>query len=150
MEAKAGRSAYACRIDIRVKTKLDLQKEAYGASLTTLFSVSRQMSAIVQSTAVEKGLPYRIVPEVTVMLGDGRSPRSTSAVFYPGQLLFGEADPEAVGTMKKGIKRRLTQGTGESSSRRSREATPAAAGRSRRQAETGDGPDCHQAVLMEG
>jgi hypothetical protein len=53
-------------------------------------------------------------------------------VFHPGQLLFGEADPEAVGTMKKGVKRRLTQGTGESagsstsSSRRSREATPAA------------------------
>jgi hypothetical protein len=43
VEAKAGRSAYACRIDIRVKTKLDLQKEDYGASLTTLFSASRQM-----------------------------------------------------------------------------------------------------------
>jgi hypothetical protein len=53
-------------------------------------------------------------------------------VFHPGQLLFGEADPEAVGTMKRGVKRRLTQGTGESagsstsSSRRSREAAPAA------------------------
>ncbi len=53
-------------------------------------------------------------------------------VFHPGQLLFGEADPEAVWTMKKGVKRRLTQGTGESagsstsSSRRSREATPVA------------------------
>jgi hypothetical protein len=35
-------------------------------------------------------------------------------VFHPGQLLFGEANPEAVGTMKKGFKRRLTQGTGES------------------------------------
>jgi hypothetical protein len=53
VEAKAGRSAYACRIDIRVKTKSDsdLQKEAYGASLTTLFSASRQMSAIVQNSA---------------------------------------------------------------------------------------------------
>ncbi len=41
-------------------------------SLTTLFSASRQMSAIVQTVAVEKGVPYRTVPEVTVMLGDGR------------------------------------------------------------------------------
>jgi hypothetical protein len=38
VEAKAGRSAYACRINIRVKTKLDSQKEDYGACLTTLFS----------------------------------------------------------------------------------------------------------------
>ncbi len=229
MEAKAGRSTYACRIDIRIKTNSDLQKEAYGASLTTLFSASRQMSAIVQSTAVEKGVPYRIVPEVTVMLGDGRREKSTrlffleirpyrsaaprkapepylvaaygvkevapaataapelpllrerfiktrpsltmgglaqkegpielviardyrrywprlsdrscfaaadlhlmKTVFHPGQLLFGEADPEAARTMKKGVKSRLTQGMGESagsspsSSRRSREASPAA------------------------
>ncbi len=229
MEAKAGRSAYACRIEIRVKTKLDSQKEAYGASLSTLFSASRQMSAIVQTTAVEKGVPYRIVPKVTVILGDGRREKSTrfffleirsyrsvvplkapepllvaaygvkelapaaavvpelpllrerfsksrpaltigglsqkegpvelviardykrywprlvdtscfaadslhlmKTVFHPGQLLCGEADPEAVWTMKKGVKRRLTQGTGESagssasSSRRTREATPAA------------------------
>jgi hypothetical protein len=81
VEAKAGRSAYACRIDIRVKTKLDLQKEAYGAGLTTLFSASRQMSAIVQSAAIEKGIPYRIVPEVTVMLGDGRREKSTRLFF---------------------------------------------------------------------
>ncbi len=53
-------------------------------------------------------------------------------VFHPGQLLCGEADPEAVGTKMRGVKRRLTQGTGESagsstsSSRRPREATPAA------------------------
>jgi hypothetical protein len=200
VEAKAGRSTYACRIDIRVKTKSDLQKEAYGASLTTLFSASRQMSANVQSTAVEKGVPYSIVPEVTVMLGDGRREKSTrlffleirpygsaaprkapepylvaaygvkevasaaaaapklpflrerfsksrptltmgglardyrrywprltdsscfaaadlhlmKTVFHPGQLMFGEADPKVVGTMKKGVKRRLTQGTGES------------------------------------
>ncbi len=37
-----------------------------------------------------------------------------TAVFHPGQLLFGEAEPEAVGTMKKGVKRRLTRGKGES------------------------------------
>jgi hypothetical protein len=53
-------------------------------------------------------------------------------VFHPGQLLCGEADPEAFGTKMRGVKRRLTQGTGESagsstsSSRRPREATPAA------------------------
>ncbi len=228
MEAKAGRSTYACRIDIWVKTKRDSHKEEYGASLTTLFSASRQMSAIVQTAAVEKGVPYRTVPEVTVMLGDGRREKSTKlffldvkahrstrpakepepvlvaaygvkellpaataapelpllrerfrsrptltmeglsqkegpvelviardykrywlwlvdtscfapdklflmkTVFHPGQLLCGEADPEAVGTKMRGVKRRLTQGTGElagsstSSSRRPREATPAA------------------------
>jgi hypothetical protein len=53
-------------------------------------------------------------------------------VFHPGHLLCGEADPEAVGTGMRGVKRRLTLGTGESagsstsSSRRPREATPAA------------------------
>jgi hypothetical protein len=229
VESKAGRSTYACRIDIRVKTKRDSQKEEYGASLTTLFSVSRQMSAIVQTTAVEKGVPYRTVPEVTVMLGDGRCEKSTKLfflevkayrsaqatkepepflvaaygvkelapaataapelpllrerfrnsrpaltmgglsqkegpvelviawdykrywpklintscfapdklflmkmVFHPGQFLCGQADPEAVGTKMRGVKRRLTQGTGESagsstsSSRRPRAATPGA------------------------
>jgi hypothetical protein len=232
VEAKAGRSAYACRMNIRVRTKLDLHKEDYGASLTTLFSASRQMSAIVQATAVEKGVPYRTVSEVTVMLGDGRRKKSTrlffleirpyratvplkapepllvaaygveelapaaaappelpllrerfrngtpaltmgglsqkegpvelviardykrywprlvdtscfaadklflmKTVFHLGQLLCSEADPEAVGTVMRGVKRRLTLGTGESagsstsSSRRPREATPAAARR---------------------
>jgi hypothetical protein len=53
-------------------------------------------------------------------------------VFHPGQLLCGEADPEAVRTGMRGVKRRLTLGKGESagsstsSSRRPREATPAA------------------------
>jgi hypothetical protein len=229
VEAKAGRSTYACRIDIRVKTKLDLHKEKYGASLTTLFSASRQMSAIVQTAAVEKGVPYRTVPEVTVMLGVGPREKSTKLffleikayrnarplkepepllvavygvkelapattaapelylllerflrsrpaltmgglsqkegpvelvvaqdykrywpllvdtscfapdklylmkmVFHPGQLLCSEADPEALGTKMRGVKRRLTQGTGESagsstsSSRRPQEATPVA------------------------
>jgi hypothetical protein len=60
VEAKAGRSAYACRIDIRVKTKSDLHKEAYGASLSTLFSATRQMSAIALGTAIEKGVPCRV------------------------------------------------------------------------------------------
>jgi hypothetical protein len=210
VEAKTGRPAYACRINIRVKTKSDSHKEAYGASLTTLFRATRQMSAIALSAAIEQGLPYRVVPEVNVMLGDGRREKSTrlffleimpyrstaprkapepylvaaygvrevapaaeaapelpllrvrfevrptltigdlaqkagpidlviardhrqywprlldsssfagndlhlmKSVFHPEQLLFGEAKPEAVGTMKKGVKRRLTQGTGES------------------------------------
>ncbi len=57
VEAKAGISSYACRIDIRVRTKWDSQKEEFGGSLTMLFSASRQMSAIVQSVAVEKGCP---------------------------------------------------------------------------------------------
>jgi hypothetical protein len=229
VEAKAGRSTFACRIDIWVKTKRDSLKEEYGASLTTLFSASRQMSAIVQTAAVEKGVPYRTVPEVTVMLGDGPREKSTKlfflevkayrstrpakepepflvaaygvkelapaataapelpllrerfrssrpaltmgglshkegkvelviardykrywprlidtscfapdklflmkTVFHPGQLLCGQADPEAVGTKMRGVKRRLTQGTGESagsstsSSRRPRAATPVA------------------------
>ncbi|MFN9910412.1 MAG: hypothetical protein ACK56F_30585, partial [bacterium] len=52
--------------------------------------------------------------------------------FYPGQLLYGLADPDAVGTKMRGIKRKLTLGKGESagsstsSSRRPRAATPAA------------------------
>jgi hypothetical protein len=227
VEAKAGRSVYACRINIRVKTRSDSHKEAYSAELTTLFSATRQMSAISLSAAIEQGLPYRVVPEVNVMLGDGRREKSSRLFFleikphrstaplrkvpepylvaaygvgeaapaavaapelpllrerfgvrptlimgdlaqkagpidlviardyrqyWPrltdsshfasddfhlmklvlGQLLFGEAEPEAVGTMKKGVKRRLTQGTGESegsspsSSRRSRELILAA------------------------
>jgi hypothetical protein len=39
------------------------------------------MSAIVQATAVEKGVPYRTVPEVTVMLGDGHREKSTKLFF---------------------------------------------------------------------
>jgi hypothetical protein len=35
------------------------------------------MTTIVQSVAVEKGLHWRTVPEVTVMLGDGRRETST-------------------------------------------------------------------------
>jgi hypothetical protein len=60
-------------------------------------------------------------------------------VFHPGQFLCGQADPEAVGTKMRGVKRRLTQGTGESagsstsSSRRPRAATPAADPSERRQ-----------------
>jgi hypothetical protein len=55
--------------------------------------------------------------------------------FYPGQFLYGLADPDAVGTKMRGVKRKLTLGKGESagsstsSSRRPRAATPAAAAR---------------------
>jgi hypothetical protein len=34
--------------------------------------------------------------------------------FHPGQFLCGRADPDAVGTKMKGVKRRLTLGKGES------------------------------------
>ncbi len=50
--------------------------------------------------------------------------------FYPGQLLYGLADPDAAGTKMRGIKRKLTLGKRESagsstsSSRRPRAATP--------------------------
>jgi hypothetical protein len=53
-------------------------------------------------------------------------------VFYPGQFLCSQVDPEAAGTKMRGVKRRLTLGTGESAgsstslSRRPRAATPAA------------------------
>ncbi len=61
--------------------------------------------------------------------------------FYPGQLQYGLADPDAVGTKMKGVRRKLTLGKGESagsstsSSRRPRAATPAAdfPGRRRRE-----------------
>ncbi len=39
------------------------------------------MSAIVQTAAVQKGVPYRTVPEVTVMLGDGSREKSTKLLF---------------------------------------------------------------------
>ncbi len=81
MEAKAGRSIYDCRINIRVKTKSDSHKEAYGAGLTTLFSATRQMLAMALGAAIEQGLPYRVVPEVNVMLGDGRREKSTRLFF---------------------------------------------------------------------
>jgi hypothetical protein len=207
-----------------------------------LFCASRQMTAIVQTVAVEKGLHWRTVPEVTevtVMLGDGRRETSTKlffieikayrttqsskepdpiliaaygvqdlapvtaaapelpllrhrfpdtrpalamgilaqkegpidliiarvyrkqwpvpissscfdtdrlylmkTTFHQGQLLYGRADPDAVGTKMKGVKRRLTLGKGESagsstsSSRRPRAATPAADSPERRRHES--------------
>jgi hypothetical protein len=81
VEAKAGRSAYACRINIRVKTKSDSHKEAHGASFATLFRTTRQISAIALGIAIEQGLPYRVVPEVNVMLGDGHREKSTRLFF---------------------------------------------------------------------
>jgi len=62
--------------------------------------------------------------------------------FYPGQLLYGLADPDAVGTKMKGVKRKLTLGKGESagsstsSSRRPWAATPAAESPDRRRRES--------------
>ncbi len=235
VEPVAGKASYACRMDVMARTKKDLRQEEYGADLSVLFCASRQMTAIVQSVAIEKGLPWRTVPEVTVMLGDGgretstklffieiiayrthrsgkepnpiliaaygvqnlapftaaapelpllrhRFPDARPAVamgmlaqkeglidlviaqdyrkqwpvaissscfdsdklylmktnFYPGQLLYGLADPDAVGTKMKGVKRKLTLGKGESagsstsSSRRPRAATPAASPERRR------------------
>ena len=81
MEAEAGRVTYACRMNIMARTKMDSRKEDYGASLAALFSASRQMTAVVQAVAVEKGLPWRPVPEVTVMLGDGRREKSMKLFF---------------------------------------------------------------------
>ncbi len=107
VEAKAGRSTYACRIDIRIRTKLDSHKEEYGASLTTLFSASRQMSAIVQATAVEKGVPYRTVPEVTLMLGDGRREKSTKLFFLeikPYMSTIPQNAPEPILVAAYGVK----------------------------------------------
>ncbi len=226
VEPEAGKASYACKMDVMARTKTDSRKEEYGANLSVLFCASRQMTAIVQSVAVEKGLHWRMVPEVTVMLGDGRRETSTKlffietkayrttqsskepdpiliaaygvrdlapvaaaapelpllrhrfpdtrpalamgmlaqkegpidliigrdyrkqwpvaissscfdsdrlylmkSTFHTGQLLYGLADPDAVGTKMKGVKRRLTLGKGESagystsSSRRPRAAT---------------------------
>jgi hypothetical protein len=81
MEAEAGRVTYACRMNIMARTKMDSRKEDYGASLAALFCASRQMTAVVQAEAVEKGLPWRTVPEVTVMLGVGRRETSTKLFF---------------------------------------------------------------------
>ncbi len=68
-------------MNIMARTKMDSRREDYGASLAALFSASRQMTAVVQTVAVEKGLPWRTVPEVTVMLGDGRRETSTKLFF---------------------------------------------------------------------
>ncbi len=82
VEAEAGKVTYACRMDVMARTKMDSRKEEYGASLAALFCASRQMTAVVQTVAVEKGLPWRTVPEVTVMLGDGRQETSTKLFFF--------------------------------------------------------------------
>jgi hypothetical protein len=239
VEPEAGKASYACRMDVMARTKKDLRQEEYGADLSVLFCASRQMTAFVQSVAIEKGLPRRTVPEVTVMLGDGRRETSTKLFFieikayrthrsgkepnpiliaaygiqelapfaraapelpllrhrfpdarpaiamgmlaqkegpidllitrdyrkqwpmaissscfdsdrlylmktnfYPGQLLYGLADPDAVGAKMKGVKRRLILGKGESagsstsSPRRLRAAMPAADSPGRRQRES--------------
>ena len=81
VEPVAGKASYACRMDVMARTKKDLRQEEYGADLSVLFCASRQMTAIVQSVAIEKGLPWRTVPEVTVMLGDGRRETSTKLFF---------------------------------------------------------------------
>jgi hypothetical protein len=81
VEPEAGKATSACRMDVMARTKMDSRKEEYGASLSVLFCASRQMTAIVQTVAVEKGLPWRMVPEVTVMLGDGRRETSTKLFF---------------------------------------------------------------------
>ncbi len=81
MEPVAGRASYACRMDVMARTKKDLRQEGYGADLSVLFCPARQMTAVVQSVAIEKGLPWRTVPEVTIMLGDGRKETSTKLFF---------------------------------------------------------------------
>ncbi len=96
VEAKAGSLVYACRINIRVKTESDSHKEAYSAELTTLFSTTRQMSAITLSAGIRRGLPYRMVPEVNVMLGDGRREKSSRLFFLESKPHRGAANPRKV------------------------------------------------------
>jgi hypothetical protein len=62
VEPMAGRASYACRMEIMARTKKDLRQEENGADLSVLFCTSRQMTAVVQSVAIEKGLPWRTVP----------------------------------------------------------------------------------------
>ncbi len=42
MEAEAGKVIYACRMNIMARTKTDLRKGDYGASLAALFCASRR------------------------------------------------------------------------------------------------------------
>ncbi len=65
------RIVYACRTNIRVKAVSESHANSYSAGLATLFSTKRQMSVITLSAAIGQELPYRTVPEVEVMLGDG-------------------------------------------------------------------------------
>ncbi len=55
--------------------------KSYSAELATLFSTKRQMSVIALSAAIRQELPYRTVPEVEVMLGDGRRENSIRLFF---------------------------------------------------------------------
>jgi hypothetical protein len=93
VEAKAGRLVYACCTNIRVKTESDPHKEAYSAELTTLFSTTRQMSVIALSAAIGRGLPYRMVLEVSVMLGVGRREKSSRLFFLEIRTHRGAATP---------------------------------------------------------
>jgi hypothetical protein len=96
VEAKAGRIAYACCINIRVKTESDSHKKIYSAELATLFSTTRQMSVIALSAANKRGLPYKAVPEVNVMLGDGRREKSSRLFFLEVRPHRGIAHPRRV------------------------------------------------------
>ncbi len=81
VEPVEGRAIYACRMEVMARTKADLRQDEYGTDLSVLFCPARQMTAVVQSVAIEKGLPWRAVPEVTVMLDDGRRETSTKLFF---------------------------------------------------------------------
>ncbi len=93
VEAKPGRLVYACRTNIRVKKESDSHKEAYSAELTTLVSTTRQMSAITLSAEIRRGLPYRMVPEVNLMLGNGRREKSSRLFFLEIKPHRGTAAP---------------------------------------------------------
>ncbi len=81
VEAKAGSIVWACRTTIRMKVESDSHAESYSAELSTLFSTKRQMSVIALGAAIGQELLYRTVPEVEVMLGDGRRDKSSRLFF---------------------------------------------------------------------
>jgi hypothetical protein len=93
LEVKAGRLMFAYRTNIRVKTESHSHKEVYSAELATLFSTTRQMSVIALSAAIGQGLPYRTVPEVNMMLGDGRREKSSRLFFLEVRPHRGTAHP---------------------------------------------------------
>ncbi len=81
VEHRVGRVVYACCTNIRVKVALDSHADSYSVELATLFSTKRQMSVIDLSAAIGRELPYRTVPEVEVMLGNGWREKSSRLFF---------------------------------------------------------------------
>jgi hypothetical protein len=96
VEAKAGKIVYACPTNIRVKGLSDSHAKIYSAELAMLFSAKWQMSVVALEAAIGQRMSYRMVPEVEVMLGDGRREKSSRLFFQEVRPHRGTAHPMRV------------------------------------------------------